>query len=125
MPFYAITYEKLTNCLPLFFSIRHAFVKWGNHVGTDKYGNKYYENKYYFFLADRWVIYNPKCVLDYEASMIPPEWHRWMHHSTDKLPTEEDLVQYKWMQDHKQNLTGSAQCYTPYSTYVLILLHYC
>lgn len=23
-------------------------LKWGTHVGTDKYGNKYYENNYYF-----------------------------------------------------------------------------
>ncbi|XP_053213462.1 probable NADH dehydrogenase [ubiquinone] 1 alpha subcomplex subunit 12 [Panonychus citri] len=95
---------------------RHSMIKWGTLVGEDKYGNKYYENKHYFYLSDRWVVYNEKCNLEYDASMIPPEWHNWMHHVTDKSPTEEPRVQYAWLQDHQQNLTGSAQAYTPYST---------
>lgn len=35
-------------------------VKIGTLVGTDKYGNKYYENNRYFYGRNRWVEYSPK-----------------------------------------------------------------
>lgn len=31
----------------------------GTLVGTDKYGNKYYENPHYFYGRNRWVEYAP------------------------------------------------------------------
>lgn len=34
-------------------------LKVGKLVGTDKYGNKYYENPYYFFGRSRWIEYAP------------------------------------------------------------------
>lgn len=67
--------------------IEHLFVsrfnelgKFGTCVGTDKYGNKYFENKYYFYGRDRWVEYAPHYHMDFDASQIPPEWFGWMHH---------------------------------------------
>lgn len=34
-------------------------LKIGNLVGTDKYGNKYYENPRFFYGRNRWVEYAP------------------------------------------------------------------
>lgn len=31
----------------------------GQLVGTDKYGNKYYENPRYFYGRNRWIEYAP------------------------------------------------------------------
>lgn len=90
--------------------------KFGDVVGKDKYGNTYYENKFYFYGKDRWVTFNPKANCETDASMIPPEWHNWMQHVTDKPPTIQPRVSYKWLADHTQNFSGSDMAYTPYST---------
>ncbi|KAI8781707.1 NADH dehydrogenase 1 alpha subcomplex subunit 12 ndufa12/DAP13 [Biomphalaria glabrata] len=95
---------------------RHDDLKWGTLVGEDKYGNKYYENNYYFFGKNRWVSYPQSSGFDFDASEIPPEWHRWMHYMTDDPPTKVPLPQRKWMADHTMNLTGTSREYVPYST---------
>ncbi|XP_055329057.1 probable NADH dehydrogenase [ubiquinone] 1 alpha subcomplex subunit 12 [Paramacrobiotus metropolitanus] len=91
-------------------------LKWGTHVGTDKYGNKYYENNYYFVGRNRWVIYNKAFFVDYDGSQIPAEWHAWMHYTTDLPPTVKPPVNYKWMVPHQENKTGTSEAYFPYST---------
>ena len=55
-------------------------VKDGKLVGEDKYGNKYYENPYYFYGRNRWVEYAPHFHLEYDGSQIPAEWFGWMHY---------------------------------------------
>ena len=35
-------------------------LKLGTLVGTDKYGNKYYQNKRFFYGRNRWVEYAPQ-----------------------------------------------------------------
>mmetsp|Transcript_26854 Transcript_26854/g.54546 ORF Transcript_26854/g.54546 Transcript_26854/m.54546 type:complete len:195 (-) Transcript_26854:145-729(-) len=63
--------------------------KVGRLVGTDRFGNRYYENKLEQFNRDRWVVYNTKDQhMDYDPSTVPPEWHGWLHHMTDKLPEQ-------------------------------------
>ena len=62
-------------------------MKNGTVVGTDKYGNTYYENKRYFVARSRWVIYNDNCYMDYDGSMVPAEWYGWLHYKTDIPPT--------------------------------------
>lgn len=59
---------------------RHDDLKIGTLVGTDKYGNKYYENNYYFYGRNRWVEYAEYIHMDYDASQIPAEWYGWMHY---------------------------------------------
>lgn len=59
---------------------RHDELKIGTLVGTDKYGNKYYENNYYFYGRNRWVEYAPHIHMAYDASQIPAEWYGWMHY---------------------------------------------
>jgi NADH dehydrogenase (ubiquinone) 1 alpha subcomplex subunit 12 len=86
-------------------------------MGEDKFGNKYYENNEYMFGQNRWVIYNiHKTNVDYDASMIDPAWHGWMHYMTDVPPTKANYPQHRWMVDHVANKTGTPQQYVPYST---------
>lgn len=61
-------------------------IKFGVHKGTDKFGNKYYEDLDLPFGQHRWVEYSN--IHDYDATMIQPEWHGWMHHMYDETPDE-------------------------------------
>ncbi|XP_066255793.1 probable NADH dehydrogenase [ubiquinone] 1 alpha subcomplex subunit 12 [Euwallacea similis] len=89
----------------------------GTLVGTDKYGNKYYENKMYFYGRNRWVEYAPKYGLEYDGSQVPAEWYGWLHYKTDLLPfNDPSRPKHKWMMDHTPNMSGTPQQYTPYST---------
>jgi NADH:ubiquinone oxidoreductase subunit len=91
-------------------------IKHGDLVGTDKYGNKYYQNDFYFFGRNRWVEYNQTVFLDYDGSQVPAEWHNWLHYICDDPPTTNPRVHYKWMIEHGENLSGTDKAYTPYST---------
>ncbi|XP_076255533.1 putative NADH dehydrogenase [ubiquinone] 1 alpha subcomplex subunit 12 [Rhynchophorus ferrugineus] len=86
-------------------------------VGTDKYGNQYYENKSYFYGRNRWIEYAPKYGFDYDGSQVPAEWFGWLHYKTDLLPSQDpSRPNYKWMADHTENLSGTSEQYVPYST---------
>lgn len=91
-------------------------LKIGTLVGTDQFGNKYYENPYYFVPRNRWVEFNEEKWLDYNASQIPPEWHRWMTHMTEYPPTVEKPVKHGWMMEYVENKTGTSEAYMPHST---------
>ena len=67
-------------------------IKEGNLVGTDRYGNKYFENLDLPYGQHRW--YEPKNYVAqqlHDASSIPPEWHGWMHSTTDRVPASSPL----------------------------------
>uniref|UniRef100_A0A8C4S1U9 NADH dehydrogenase [ubiquinone] 1 alpha subcomplex subunit 12 n=2 Tax=Erpetoichthys calabaricus TaxID=27687 RepID=A0A8C4S1U9_ERPCA len=97
-------------------------LKTGALVGTDKYGNKYYEDKYYFFGRHRWVIYTmemngKRTVWEVDGSMVPPEWHRWLHCMTEEPPSTHPPVPRKFIwENHKFNQSGSSGQYVPFST---------
>ncbi|KAJ1449039.1 NADH ubiquinone oxidoreductase subunit NDUFA12-domain-containing protein [Pelagophyceae sp. CCMP2097] len=57
-------------------------VRFGNLVGEDHYGNKYYEDMNEQHGQHRWVEYKDKW--NYDASMVPPSWHGWIHHMYDE-----------------------------------------
>ncbi|XP_066589051.1 NADH dehydrogenase [ubiquinone] 1 alpha subcomplex subunit 12 [Prorops nasuta] len=92
-------------------------VPYGDLVGTDELGNRYYENSSFFFGRDRWVVYNIKFNKSYDASMISPEWYGWIHRKTD-LPPYKDLSRpkHRWMIKHTPNFSGTKLAYYPYST---------
>jgi len=54
-------------------------------VGIDKYGNKYFENPYYFYGRNRWIEFAPHVNMDYDGSMIPAEWYGWMHYKVGSI----------------------------------------
>lgn len=101
----------------LYKIFRQDALKIGTLVGTDKYGNKYYQNDYYFFGKNRWIEYAPHYGLEYDGSQIPAEWYGWLHYKTDYLPSDDPgRPSHKWMLDHTENLTGTPKQYVPYST---------
>ena len=64
--------------------------RYGELVGQDEFGNRYYRTRGgkidpTLLMERRWVIYNGEA----EASMVPPSWHGWLHHTVDLPPTEE------------------------------------
>ena len=96
--------------------LREGNVRTGTLVGTDKYGNKYFENNKYMFSRNRFVEYPYAGRLEFDATQIPPEWHRWMQFMTDDPPSKVPPPKSKFDKDHELNLSGSAKEYVPYST---------
>ena len=61
---------------------------YGESVGEDEFGNRYYRTKGRKIdptlgFERRWVVYNGYA----EASRVPPSWHGWLHHTVDVAPT--------------------------------------
>lgn len=81
----------------------------GRRVGSDAEGNIYYEarrNPWNGRLR-RWVAYKGAP----EPSRVPPEWHAWLHHTTEApLP---DSKRRPWQKPHQMNLTGTPGAYRP------------
>ncbi|CAH1264450.1 NDUFA12 [Branchiostoma lanceolatum] len=99
--------------------LRAGDLREGTLVGVDQFGNKYFENKKYFYARHRWVEFGDKQKSWWEpdASQIPPEWHRWMHCIGEHPPTEVPLTNPKFKQEHRINFSGnSRQNYVPYTT---------
>ena len=92
---------------------RFTIAKTARLVGTDAYGNKYFEARTnkdsYDQRKRRYVIYKGYA----EASKIPPDWHGWMHYTFDEPPTVEPLKRQTWEQDHIPNLTGTIHAWRP------------
>ncbi|KUI71469.1 NADH dehydrogenase [ubiquinone] 1 alpha subcomplex subunit N7BM [Cytospora mali] len=91
--------------------------KAGTLIGTDKYGNKYYENMTDELpLRTRWVDYKNH---DYDPAQIEPFWHAWISYAVDKPPTEDPLTKTarSWAKPyHIPNWTLTRGAYKPYST---------
>jgi NADH:ubiquinone oxidoreductase subunit len=87
---------------------------YGELVGEDEFGNRYYRTKGgkidpTLRFERRWVIYNGYA----EASMIPPSWHGWIHHTVDVPPTQETVTPRVWWKPHRPNLTGTPAAARP------------
>lgn len=98
--------------------ISPAHIQWFNffhakeQVGTDGYGNRYYRGKPRkgYTRERRWVMYKDTP----EASLVPPEWHGWLHYQTDVIPADgEESYRRSWQKPHQPNLTGTNQAYRP------------
>lgn len=81
----------------------------GSHVGTDRFGNRYYQTRRIpkEGRRRRWVVYKG---ID-EPSKVPPEWHGWLHYTTNDTPSE--TQRYDWQKEHQPNLTSTAGAYMP------------
>lgn len=69
-------------------------MKKGCLIGTDKYGNRYYENPYYFYGRNRWVEYADHFHMNYDGSQIPAEWFGWMHYKVIISLSKEKVINY-------------------------------
>ncbi len=87
----------------------HTWLR-GQYVGSDEFGNRYYEDKYLpkGGRRRRWVVYKGES----EASKVPAHWHRWLHHTTDS-PPKSNTKSHKWQKSHLPNLTGTKYAYVP------------
>jgi len=81
----------------------------GEAVGTDSFGNRYYRSRNAAAVRGekRWVIYKGEA----EASKVPPQWHAWLHKTTDLVPGNEPAQ--SWQKPHEPNQTGTALAYRP------------
>ena len=103
-------FKKITSVLSTAYISLFTMTK-GKQTGTDDFGNIYYTGKPRRGQKRerRWVIYNGKP----EASKVPPEWHGWLHHQTDAVPSQNNPYRQKWQKDHLPNLTGTPNAYFP------------
>ncbi len=81
----------------------------GQLVGTDAMGNSYYQERAIRpnGRARRWIDYKGAV----EASSVPPEWHAWLHYTTDR-PIQES-ARRPWNKPHQANATGTEAGYRP------------
>ncbi len=87
------------------FGTRIKTILFGKLIGSDEYGNKYYQNK----KGKRWVIY----ANEIDASKIPVEWYSWIHFMPNKIENIHKLDKHDWQKPHQPNLTGTDSAYYP------------
>ena len=87
------------------FGTRIKTILFGKLIGSDEYGNKYYQSK----KGKRWVIY----ANEIDASKIPVEWYSWIHFMPNKIENIHKLEKHNWQKPHQVNLTGTDSAYYP------------
>ena len=83
----------------------------GDYVGADSQGNRYYRERRTVNgrRQKRWVLYKGEA----EASRVPPEWHGWLHHTTDEPPPDGLPARRPWQRAHEANRSGTPLAYHP------------
>ena len=82
-----------------------------HHVGSDAFGNRYYESRRQRANGRprRYVVYKGEV----EASKVPSDWHGWLHYTEMTPPPEKGYKKQSWQKQHLPNLTGTAHAYRP------------
>jgi NADH:ubiquinone oxidoreductase subunit len=81
----------------------------GTYMGCDAMGNRYYENRVdYPFGQHRWV--EPVDLHNFDATMVPPEWHGWMVSMNDAPPHQEDA----YIEEMSKRINPSAPSDAPF-----------
>ena len=82
----------------------------GKEIGRDASGNRYFSERGKApagIRQRRWVIYKGEP----EPTKVPPEWHGWLHHTTDApLPESARRV---WQKPPITNMTGTPEAWMP------------
>ncbi len=84
----------------------------GSHLGEDLWGNRYFQAGKVdpaLNVRRRWVIYKGAN----DASRVPPEWHSWLHHQSEDVPSKSLPPARSWQQEPVPNLTGTVGAYRP------------
>ncbi|KAF0729285.1 hypothetical protein LEN26_006102 [Aphanomyces euteiches] len=71
-------------------------IKFGYKVGEDQFGNEYYEDPTEVAGQQRYTEFKLKTHDEYSGDQIPPEWHLWMHQTTDSVPGEGTQKPENW-----------------------------
>lgn len=72
----------------------HDDIAVGTLIGTDRNGNRYFENRSDINqpgYRDRWIEYSQGFTRN--VSQIDPEWHPWLHHITLEPPHKDAVMQ--------------------------------
>lgn len=94
----------------------------GKQVGVDELGNTYYIEKKpsQGKRARRWVRYASESFWASwfgfglpDPSSVPPEWHGWLHYTTDATPADSPRVHHAWQKPAKPNMSGTSEAYLP------------
>ena len=95
----------------------------GKHVGSDELGNRYFVEKKTKdgVRARRWVVYatgggfwvNLFGFGLPDPSNVPPEWHGWLHYTTDATPADAPRVHHAWQKSPKPNMSGTTDATLP------------
>jgi NADH:ubiquinone oxidoreductase subunit len=78
-------------------------------IGRDAVGNTYFESKRPDPVYGR-TRRTVALAHGLDSSIVPPEWHAWLHHSVD-APLS--APKQAWQKPHQPNLTGTAQAWRP------------
>lgn len=81
-------------------------------IGVDTLGNRYFEARPIkgYKRARRFVLYKGTP----DASKVPPEWHGWLHHQTNVVPSVEGAsYRQSWQLGPVANTTGTVDAYLP------------
>ncbi|MFK7866097.1 MAG: NADH-ubiquinone oxidoreductase subunit NDUFA12 family protein [Alphaproteobacteria bacterium] len=94
----------------------------GELVGTDQFGNLYYQHKKQpspHKRRRRWVVYSKdakKMTSQDDASLVPSSHYNWLHHTSDEFPDDASLskaLSHSWQKPHRPNMTGTRHAYRP------------
>ena len=92
----------------------------GELKGTDQLGNQYYENLSRTPGRQRFIIYAGWGKV-YDPSMVPAEWHHWLHSTSDRTPVERPVKPYPYQLQHQQvklSHYGNSGNYSPPGAWV-------
>lgn len=96
------------------YTYMQLWLSGAHRVGEDQLGNTYYKAKPRagYNRERRWVKYYDGIP---EATKVPPEWHGWLHHQTDVVPSQnEPSFRRSWQKTpHRPNMTGTHEAYRP------------
>ncbi|KAG8769242.1 hypothetical protein FRC20_007051, partial [Serendipita sp. 405] len=99
--------------------------KSGRLVGTDRFGNRYFENlnaEEEIPGRHRWVDLAQH---EYNISQVPPEWHSWISHIRKEPPTEDGVMQKMtpaWKAVRKANWTNDFAD-TNFPPFLFVVIH--
>lgn len=86
----------------------------GKEVGRDDAGNRYFEERGSPRASQggrvrkkRWVLFSGEP----EPTKVPPEWHIWLHYTSDKPLSGGD--RFAWQKAHVANATGTTDAWLP------------
>jgi NADH dehydrogenase (ubiquinone) 1 alpha subcomplex subunit 12 len=87
----------------------------GRLVGTDDFGNRYFEDNETGYTRKRWVIY--KDMSTYNPTSVPPEWHGWLNYINDFDPVSHNFKKPVYAIEAYVTKTGQLDCYKPKGTW--------
>lgn len=85
---YSEAYRRYGWKLSLWKLYNPGDIKFGREVGRDEFGHVYYEDPTEVHLQHRWTEFKVDSFDEFEGTHIPPQWHLWLQHTTDALPTD-------------------------------------